>query len=119
VRRATAVLTCVAIALLSAAPASGEPTGRAVQLSAARHGADFSATLRPGASVTVENQCGHGGFFTEYSAYRSNGGALGAQQWREGRTLVTWAGRHGRVTFDGITFKNGTLAVTIVAGWCS
>jgi hypothetical protein len=99
---------------LSALALAAQP----VSMSDATYPADFHARVRPGASVTVERQCG-AGFFTETSAYRSNGGALAGQRWTADETLTYWRGRHGRVTFDGVTFKNGTRAPVVVAGWCS
>jgi hypothetical protein len=123
--RCTAVAIAIAgtvaasTATLSAMAAGATPQPRAAPASAATVDADFSASLRPGAVVTVDRQCAHGGWFTEYQAYRSNGDALGPQHRSRDGLLVSWAGRHGRVTFDGVTFRNLTHARTRVAGWCS
>lgn len=123
--RCTAVAIAIAgtvaasTATLSAMAAGATPQPRVVPASAATVDADFSASLRPGGVVTVDHQCAHGGWFTEYQAYRSDGGALGPQRRSSDGRLRFWAGRHGRVTFDGVTFRNGTRARARVAGWCS
>lgn len=116
-----ACVVCSAVLTFDARDASADshPVAHPVSMADATYPADFHARLRPGASVTVDNQCGHGDFFSEFSAYRSDGGALAGQRWGQDGTLVWWSGRHGRVTFDGITYKNGTRATVIVAGWCS
>lgn len=68
-------------------------------------------------------QCGHGAFFSDVSAYRWNGKALGHQTWSEhapvgGGLAYYWTARHGRVWFDGATFYNHSSATVLVAGWC-
>lgn len=117
--RRTIAALAVTGSLATAADAIAAPQPRAVPASTATVSADFTASLRPGAVVTIDHQCAHGGYFTEYQAYRSNGDALGPQRRSPDGLLVSWAGRHGRVTFDGATFRNGMRARTRVAGWCS
>lgn len=117
--RRTVAALAVAGSLAATAVAVAAPQPRAVPASAATVGADFSASLRPGGVVTVDHQCAHGGWFTEFQAYRSDGRALGPQRRSPDGRLRFWAGRHGRVTFDGVTFRNGTRARARVAGWCS
>ncbi len=108
----------LALVLFAVATVPANAT-RAVTTADATVRADFAATLRPGKAVIVDNQCPRGGWFTETSAYRHDGSALAAQQWTRDHTLTYWRGTHGRVTFDGVMFHNGTRASVIVAGWCS
>lgn len=81
-------------------------------------GASFAASLRPGQSVVVWPQCPGRAVFSDVHAVRSDGSPLySAQAWtRDG--LTYWRGRHGRVTFDGLVFRNRTHARVWVAGWC-
>lgn len=90
----------------------------AVNLSDAPTPPDFTAKLRPGGAVAVDRQCARDSRFSDVNAYRSNGAALSGQRWTADRTLTYWRGRHGRVTYDRSTFRNGTRAAVIVAGWC-
>jgi hypothetical protein len=77
--------------------------------------------LRPHGSVTYSvgsdgHNCPRGGFFTDVSAYAWNGTAIGAQFHTNDHDY--WRGYRGRVSFDGITFHNGTHRKVLVAGWC-
>lgn len=117
--RIARTLTATLAATSIAAGVAYASTARPMSTSDATAGADFTATIRPGQRLTIEHQCARGGYFTEFSAYRHDGSALGPQNWREGRTLVYWQGAHGRVTFDGVTWRNETRATAVVKGWCS
>jgi len=61
--------------------------------------------------------CPHGGYFSDVSAYRWNGSALGGQH--ETRMRVSWRDTRegGRVVWDGVTFTNRTTRAVLVAGW--
>jgi hypothetical protein len=64
--------------------------------------------------------CSHHAWFTDVQAYRWNGQALGRQQWNDRTQVIFWRDkRGGRVTFDGITFRNRTHHPVQVAGWCA
>jgi hypothetical protein len=111
-----AILTALAIAVLSApaATASSEPQARPVTLRDARVAPSYLHLVQPGRSVTRTHQCDRGGYWTELSAYQWNGEALPAQRWNADHDRMSW----GRVTFDGITFRNHYSQPVIVAGWC-
>lgn len=69
---------------------------------------------------TVYN-CGEDryGWFSDVSAYRWNGRALGDQRWNRAHDRTYWRDpRGGRVVFDGVTFVNRTSYPVLVAGWC-
>lgn len=114
-------LTIAVAALTLTVPAyagtGGYAAPSAPPLSAGTDGA-FTARLSPHRVVTVERQCPRGGYFTESQAYRSNGAGM-RQRWNVDRTLTYWNAPTGRVTFDGVTFRNRTRATVIVKGWCS
>jgi hypothetical protein len=115
-----AIVCTIAMPVASAVAAPGGASyERGVSIRDATVAPYFAATLAPGKSVTLVQQCPHRGYFTEYSAYRHDGSALAAQNGIGRDNLVSWRGAHGRVTFDGVTFHNGTRARVIVAGWCS
>jgi hypothetical protein len=95
----------------------------AVSLGQAETPPTYLTYLWPNGHVTYArghdgHNCPRGGFFTDTSAYRWNGGALGPQRWNRDHTLTYWRGYKGNVTFDGITFTNTTRAKVLVAGWC-
>jgi hypothetical protein len=92
---------------------------RPVALTDARVSPDTLARIPAHSERTypASAQCGDG-YWTEYSAYTRTGGALGGQQWNEDNTLSWWRAPHGRVTFDGITFRNKTNRTVLVGGWC-
>jgi len=97
--------TLAALAAL-ALPSSAQ--ARAVALTDASASPSYVRMLAPGASVTKARQCPHGARWTDVNAYRGNGRALASQKrsaWR-------------RVTFDGVTFRNGERFAVLVAGWC-
>src|SRR5204863_147484 len=71
----------------------------------------FVAVVTPGRSVTKVRQCRGRGYWSDVNAYRWDGGALAAQRWNSDRTVMRWA----RVTFDGITFRNGGRTAVLVA----
>lgn len=62
------------------------------------------------------------GWFSDVSAYAWNGTAIGAQvdydDYDAWSVRSYWHGAHGHVTFDGITFYNGSNVPVLVAGWC-
>jgi len=106
--------------------ASDAMQARPVALPQATIAPDRMALLQPGRSVTYTSEddgynCPEKhAFFTETSAYRWNGYQLSGQRWNADHTVTYWRdNRHGgRVTFDGITFRNHTHRPVLVAGWC-
>lgn len=80
--------------------------------------------LYPHASVTYAygregyNCPREGRYFSDVSAYNWRGDAIGAQRWNRDHTVTYWRNRTGRVTFDGITFRNDSRQFVLVAGWC-
>lgn len=64
--------------------------------------------------------CPHGTYFSDVSAYRWDGSALGAQHWSHARQRMLWndTPEGGRVAYDGVTFVNRTTRAVLVAGWC-
>lgn len=84
------------------------------------------AYVKPRRSVTFAHgvegwNCPPRGWFSDVSAYRWNGGALGEQEWPSDTPFphYTWRDEDGRsITFDGITFRNHTRRSVLVAGWC-
>jgi hypothetical protein len=121
-------LTLWAVCILSAACIVGAGIVASDAMAAARPVALADAstppnTLRyvmPGQHVTYPIQCANGsGFWSDVSAYRWNGKPLGAQRWSRSALRWVWDDpRGGRVTFDGITFRNRTRSPVLVAGWC-
>ena len=107
-----------------AGASTGAPAPRAVALSDANVAPTHLVYLWAGAHVTMADAqgftCTRGrGWYVETSAYRWNGAPLSAQRWNRSRTLTFWRDpRGGRVTFDGITFRNRTARAVLVAGWC-
>jgi hypothetical protein len=91
----------------------------AVALADAAYAPDYLRVLRPMRATTVARQCGRDGYWPEVSAYKWNGAALGGQRWNAERTLTYWRAARGRVTFDGITWRNRTWHAVLVAGWCA
>lgn len=113
-------LILAAAGLTGAAVAKAEPQAKPVALSDARMAPDFIASVRPHNAVLIEYQCDRHGrtYFTDTSAYRRNGAALGAQRWTRDHTLTYWKAPKGYVTFDGVTFRNLTPYRVLIAGWC-
>lgn len=101
--------TLVALALVPSAASASRP----VTLRDARVSPSYLRLLEPGRATTVLRQC-PGYFWQELSAYQWNGESLPAQRWNRDHTLLRW----GRVTFDGITFRNHYRQPVLVAGWC-
>lgn len=126
------VLILASTASLSATlrTADASTGAHAVSLADASFRPDRLAYVRSGQSVTFRRQCGGRvdvrshhwtrDYFTEISAYRWNGARLSPQMWSADQTLTVWVTQNYRpVTFDGLTFRNGTTSTVIVAGWCS
>lgn len=125
---ALAIIAAVLLASVSIAQAT--PTARAVALSDAAVPPTYLVYLWPHGSVTFAREtgrhrraadnCPRGGYFSDVSAYAWNGAPLAPQRWdRIG--VYYWQlghGHHGRVTFDGITFRNESSRKVLVAGWC-
>lgn len=91
---------------------------RAVSLSDATYPPTYLRYVYPHRSVTRTRQCGRDGYWSNVSAYKWDGSALGAQQWDRRNLRYQWRSLYGRVTFDGITFTNSTRYPVLVAGWC-
>ncbi len=103
----------LAATLALSVPSAADGASRAVALSEAREAPSYLRLLAPGQSVTKLRQCGEN-YWSDLNAYRWSGAALARQTWNRDRTLTRW----GRVTFDGVTFRNGSRASVLVAGWC-
>jgi len=109
---------------MPAAAAHAAPAAQPVKLSDARTAPDYLRSLKPGRTVTVADgeQCvsdGHAALFSDVSAYRGRGGALGGQRWNADHDVTYWRAAYGgRVTFDGIAFRNATTRTVLVGGWC-
>lgn len=108
---------------------SGKRAPRAVGLFDAISAPSRLRYLRPRQSVTFAygragNNCRRtrhhrAGFFSDVSAYTWRGGSLRPQRWIDSHTVIAWPSQDGgRVTFDGITFRNRTPSPVLVAGWC-
>lgn len=107
------------IAALSIGGAVENAHARAVSLADASYPPTYLVYLYPGASVTYADHgenCPGGGFFSDVSAYQWNGHAVGRQHHTE--LSDYWPTKSGRVTFDGITFRNRSHRPVLVAGWC-
>jgi hypothetical protein len=105
----------------SAAPPHVQIAPRAVGLFDAERPPTYLVYLYPRGSVTLADahgyNCKRGGYFTDTSAYTWRGGSLGRQHSSD--TLQWWRSQDGgRVTFDGVTFRNRTPSPVLVAGWC-
>lgn len=104
---------------LASADAAANPVG----LADARSAPQTILYVIPGGQYdTLDgvSQCARGGFWTEFSAYRWDGSALGGQRWNAMHDRAYWHdARGGRVTFDGRTIYNGTRHPILFAGWCS
>lgn len=113
----TLIIAAVSLTGAAVAKAKRPPVGRPVSLSQARTAPDFIASVRSHTVVTVDGQCRRG-YFTDTSAYWSNGDALAGQRWTFDRALTYWKAPRGYVTFDGVTFRNLTPYRVLIAGWC-
>lgn len=121
--RAVAAIAFVVV-MFNVSQAHGKPVG----LSQSEVAPTYLTYLWPGASVTYASEddgynCvdkhGRGvGWFSDVSAYTWQGKPLSQQQWAQHHTLTFWRAKKGRVTFDGITFRNHTSKPVLVAGWC-
>lgn len=107
-----------ALGMLAAAALASPTDARRVSLTDARVAPSMMVLVPAHETHNALTQCAHGTYYSDISAYRWNGRALGAQRWTRERTLTYWRARHGRVTFDGITWRNRTRAAVLVAGWC-
>lgn len=107
-------------AILAAAMlAPGLPANAAqsVSLTDATVAPSWMRLVQPHRSAAIPLRCSYS--LTDVSAYRWNGGALGAQRWTADHLLTYWTTpHHRRVTFDGRTFRNRTRVGVIVAAWC-
>lgn len=106
--------------LLAGSAASRQ--AREVELSDARVAPSTLDYLKAGRSRTYSrgkqgHNCKHG-WFSDVSAYHWDGSALAPQRWNRDHTVTYWRSVKGRVTFDGITFRNLTDRPVLVAGWC-
>lgn len=119
-----AVLALVVLALALASP-SAHAVPHAVGLFDARQAPTYLVYLTPGGRVTYAR--GRNGYncprsdayFSDVSAYTWRGGSLSVQRWSRDRTLTYWRSPDGgRVTFDGITFRNASASPVLVGGWC-
>ena len=108
-------------ALLTAAvvaPGLAPGQGRAVALTDASGPPTWLRLLAPGKATHRPRQCPGGAFYSDVHAYRWDGRALGPQRWNTDHDRQTWRGVRGRVTFDGVSFHNGTRRPVLAAGWC-
>lgn len=110
-------LTLCAATLASGAYVDRALGARAVSLSDAATMPTVEHALRAHRSVSVPLWCAFN--LTDVSAYYWDGSALGAQRWTSDHTVTYWRAKRGRVTFDGLTFRNRTRATVLVAVWCA
>lgn len=116
-------------AVLFATVSVAQASPRAVSLSDARTPPTALAIVRPHHAYMppADNEgrpCGlgvrHHGYFSDVSAYQWTGAALAPQRWdRIG--VYYWNighGHHGRVTYDGLMWRNESRRTVLVAGWC-
>ena len=102
------MIRLAAIAALAALALPTSASARAVALTDATAAPSYVRVLAPGASVTKTRQCPRGARWSDVNAYRGNGRALASQR------RSAW----GRVTFEGVTFRNAERFAVLVAGWC-
>lgn len=114
----------LALIALSLTPSAGNATqAREVELSDARRPPTRLAYLMPGEARTYARgiegwNCRDRTWFSDVSAYHWDGSALGPQRFNRRTQVMFWRSVRGRVTFDGITFRNRTDRPVLVAGWC-
>lgn len=123
--RTIAALTLAFAAFLYCAATSD---ARPVALSDATYAPTTLVLLHAGDAVTVADRFGYDchtrngrGYFSDVSAYKWNGRALGAQRWDSVDMVYYWRIPHTRgqsVRFDGATFYNDSRHSVLVAGWC-
>lgn len=116
-RQAFAVLATLAvctIAMPAVSRADPRPMGPTLEM--ARSAPQTLRYLKAHTAVTITRQCPRGHYWTELSAYTWRGGRLPAQVRHGG---VNSREQWGRVTFDGITWRNHYNHPVLVAGWCS
>ncbi len=99
-----------------------------VPLSAAHVAPDRLSYLLPGARVSFtahgrdcpRSRATPASSFSDVSAYRWDGSALGVQHWTGRAGNFYWRPRQGagRVTYRRGAFRNGTRHAVLVAGWC-
>lgn len=123
-----ALLSIALGAILS--PSHAQASAHPTYLSDATRSPRTLVLLPPRAHVTYAHgragwQCRRGPqgyYYSEVQAYTWHGGALQVQRWSADRTLTYWrlprAYGRGRVTFDGVTFRNHSTRPALVAGWC-
>lgn len=127
--RTARILTLVyAVLMVAAAILAGSLLGptlghaaehRSVALTDATIPPTYLTYLWPRARVTYAPNCQPSGYFSDVSAYRWDGRTLGPQRWNRDHDRTYWRDPSGgRVTFDGITFRNHTNHPVLVAGWC-
>lgn len=107
-------------------PAQGAP--RAVSLADAHVSPSMLRYVFPGHTFTPRTDAqghpchahGRAGFYSDVSAYRWNGSALGPQRWNARALVYYWHARGdaGAAVYDGLSFRNDTYAPVLVAGWC-
>jgi hypothetical protein len=118
---ALATVACAVILASVAGNALASPA-RAVSYSDRNTDPTMRAWVAPGQDVSIMGQCEDGGYYTDVAAYRANGAPLMGQRWTRDRTVTYWTMPrtrvHARVTFDGVTFHNGTSVRVMIAGWC-
>lgn len=114
-----ALIVALGLAIASDAEGHSAHGSRAVSLSEARYAPTMLARIPAGTRATFDHQCPRGTFYSEVSAYRADGSALGPQRWNRDHTRTYWRASPTRaVGFDGITFHNRTTRPVLVAGWC-
>jgi len=113
--------TVVAGSVASDAMASARP----VALADATVPPTVLVYVAPGRGYTTRHarpcraRSGRRGYFSDVSAYRWDGSALGAQTWHAPELAYVWRDHDDfAVTYNGRTFFNDTTAPVLVAGWC-
>lgn len=126
--RAIVIVALAAIAAAAALsahvrPADANPGQRAtphpVALSDARSAPHTLLYVKRGDAANVLRQCSRGHWFSDVSAYRWDGSALGAQRWNRAHDRILWpVPGEGAVHYNGIRVWNDTRHPILFAGWC-
>jgi hypothetical protein len=119
------LLVCAPADASTASPTKGSTSvpdaltlpARAVSLDMATAPPRFLRMVRPNRGWYAQRQCGRGRF-SDVSAYRWDGRALGAQQRTSDVTYWTHPIGGGQVTYYRGVFMNRTNHTVLIVGWC-
>lgn len=95
--------------------------GSGEQPRAVQPGPELQVVVPAGGHVEVgEEQCegGGDGYFAEVAVSQRDGRPLGEPSTSSDGTVDTWRALGGRITWDGVTFRNTSSGAVTVAAWC-